>query len=75
MMKELAQNLIEKANLSEEQALAASAAVRGFLEEKLPEAVKGPVLGFLNAERLDAAADKARQVVGGLLEKVKPQSP
>lgn len=69
MLKELAQNLIEKANLTEEQAHKTTAAVRSFLEEKLPDAVKGPVLGFLTAERVDGAVDKAREVVGGLLGK------
>ena len=66
MMKELAKNLIEKANLTEEQAHHAAEAMRGFLEQKLPDAVKGSVLGFLTQERVEGALNKASDVAAGL---------
>ncbi len=66
MMKELAKNLIEKANLTEEQAQHAAEAMRGFLEQKLPDAMKGSVLGFLTQERVEGVLNKASDVVAGL---------
>ena len=74
MLKELAQNLVEKANLTEEQAQKATEAVRGFLDEKLPEAVKGPVLGFLTAERVEGAVEKVREVAAKLTETIGGES-
>ena len=65
-MKELARNLIEKANLSEEQALHVAETVRSFLEQKLPDAVKGPVLGFFSQERVEGAIHKASEVASSL---------
>lgn len=68
MLKELAKNLVEKANLTEEQAHKATEAVRSFLDDKLPEAVKGPVLGFLTTERVESAVEKVREVAAKLTE-------
>lgn len=65
-MRELIKNLVERADLSEEQAAKAAEVVRGFLSDKLPEAIKGPVLGALSGENLDNALDKAKGVLGGL---------
>ncbi len=67
-MKELVKDLVEKANLSEEQAAAAAQVVRGYLENKLPDAIKGPVLGVLTGENIDTAVDKARDLIGGLFK-------
>lgn len=68
-MKELVQSLIEKANLTEEQANNAANVVKGFLGDRLPDAIKGPVLGALTGENIDNAVDKARDLIGGLFSK------
>lgn len=67
-MKELVKDLVEKANLSEEQANKAADVVKGFLGDRLPEAIKGPVLGALTGENIDNAVDKARDLLGGLFK-------
>lgn len=67
-MKELISNLVQHANLSESQASAAADVVRRFLENKLPDAVKGPVLAVLTGEQVDGAVDKARELLGGFLK-------
>lgn len=67
-MKELVQKLIAQADLSEAQAQKVADVVRGFLSEKLPESVRGYVDAALTGERVDAVADKARDLLGGLLK-------
>lgn len=61
-MQELVSKLMDRADLSEEQAKQAVDVVAGFLEDRLPDAVAGPVLGQL---RGDDAADKLQQGVEG----------
>ena len=65
-MKELISQLVEKANLTEEQAEKAADVVKNFLHEKLPEAIRGPVESALTGEALKDVADKAKGVLGGL---------
>ncbi|MBX3185248.1 MAG: hypothetical protein KIT72_08420 [Polyangiaceae bacterium] len=65
-MKELIKPLVERADLSPEQAEKAATVVRDFLSEKLPEAIRGPVLGAISGESLDNAADQAKQLLGKL---------
>jgi len=57
-MKELIAQLVEKANLNEEQANKAVEVVKGFLG--------GQVEGFLTGENIMDVADKAKGLLGGL---------
>ena len=41
--------------------------VKGFLESKLPDAVKGPVMGALTGENVESAADAVKGALGGFL--------
>ena len=65
-MKELISSLVAKAELTPEQASKAADVVKGFLSDKLPEAMKGPVLGALSGEKVEAALDQAKGLVGKL---------
>lgn len=65
-MKELVSQLMEKANLSEEQAAQAAGVVKDFLHEKLPDAIRGPVESILTGEALQDGLDKAKGALGGL---------
>lgn len=65
-MKELIGTLVAKADLSEAQATKVADVVRGFLSEKLPEPLKGPVLGALTGQQVDSALDQAKGVLGKL---------
>ncbi len=65
-MKELIAQLIEKANLTEEQAGQAAAVVKNFLADRLPEAIRGPVESALTGEGIMGVADKAKGMLGGL---------
>lgn len=65
-MKELIGKLVEKADLSEEQAAKVAEVVKDFLGDKLPEAIKGPVMGALTGENVDQAADLATGLLGKL---------
>ncbi len=67
-MKALIQELVAKADLSEDQANKAAAVVRGFLVEKLPPSLHGPIETVLTGERLDDAVDLAKNLVGGLFK-------
>lgn len=67
-MNALISRLVEKADLSPEQANKAAEVVRGFLEDKLPDAIKGPVLAALSGENVDNLADKAKGMLGGFLK-------
>ena len=67
-MKALIQELVAKADLSEDQAAKAAEVVKGFLGARLPEAVRGHVESALTGERVDAAVDAARNLLGGFLK-------
>jgi hypothetical protein len=65
-MKELIAQLIEKANLTEEQANQAVAVVKNFIGDRVPEALRGTIESALTGEALKGAADKAKDALGGL---------
>ena len=65
-MQELIGQLVNKADLSPEQATKVAEVVKGFLEDRLPDAVKGPVLGALSGENVESAVDQAKGVLGKL---------
>lgn len=65
-MKELIARLVSQANLTEEQAAQAATVVRQFLNERLPEPIRGPVESCLTGENVDGAVDTARTMLGGL---------
>ncbi|MGC4069405.1 MAG: hypothetical protein QM784_33090 [Polyangiaceae bacterium] len=65
-MKELIGRLVSQANLNEAQANQVAEILRGFLSEKLPEALRGPVLGVLTGENVDNVADQAKGLLGKL---------
>src|SRR5690606_23321197 len=67
-MKELVQKLVAQADLSEAQAQKVADVVRGFLAEKLPESVRGYVDAALTGQKVEAVADKARDLLGGFLK-------
>lgn len=62
-MKELLNQLMEKANLDEMAAGKAVEVVKSFLEEKLPDPIKSQVMNTLDGVDLEDA--------GGLLNKAK----
>lgn len=66
-MKELIQNLVDKADLTPEQAAKVAEVVRNFLGERLPEPIKGPVTAWLSGDKVETAVDKAKDLLGGLL--------
>lgn len=68
-MKELISQLVTKAELSPEQASKVADVVKGFLENKLPEPIKGTVLSAISAENVDSLADQAKGLLGGLTGK------
>jgi len=65
-MKELIQKLVNNADLSQAQAEKAANVVRDFLAEKLPDAVRGPVMSALTGQNVDSAADVAKNAIGKL---------
>lgn len=65
-MNEFISQLVAKADLSEAQATKVAEVVRGFLANKLPEAVRGPVDSALTGQNVDNAVDQAK----GLLDKL-----
>ncbi|MCC6903307.1 MAG: hypothetical protein IT377_30320 [Polyangiaceae bacterium] len=65
-MKELIQQLVTKADLSEAQAAKVAEVVRDFIGEKLPEPIRGPALSALTGENVDSAADVLKGAVGKL---------
>jgi hypothetical protein len=65
-MKELIGKLVEKADLSEEQAAKVAEVVKDFLGDKLPEAIKGPVMSALTGENVDQGVDLATGLLGKL---------
>lgn len=67
-MQELVQKLIDRADLTEEQAKQAVDVVAGYLEDRLPQGVAEPVLGHL---RGDDAATKLQEGVAGAADAVR----
>ncbi len=65
-MKELIGTLIEKADLNTDQATKVAEVVKGFLADRLPDAVKGPVLSALTGEQVDSGLDQAKGLLGKL---------
>ncbi len=59
-MKEMIATLIDKADLDPAQAQKVAEVVRGFLKDKLPDAMEGPVLAALNGDNVDAALGQAK---------------
>jgi hypothetical protein len=69
-MTELITRLISQANLSEDQAKKVADVVRGFLADKLPEPLRGPVEGALTGQNVDSAVDKAKGLLGDMAGKL-----
>ena len=65
-MKELINQLVSQADISEAQAAKVAEVVRGFLASKLPEMLRGPVDSALTGEAVDSAVDQAKGLLGTL---------
>lgn len=65
-MKELIGRLVSQADLSEAQAEKVADVVKGFLEERLPEAIRGTVMSHLTGQNVDSAASAIKGALGGL---------
>ncbi len=65
-MKELVRRLVTEANLNDAQANQVAEVLRNFLTEKLPEALRGPVMGALTGENVGNALDQAKGMLGKL---------
>ncbi len=65
-MKELIGTLIAKADLNQEQATKVAEVVKGFLADKLPAPLQGPVLSAISGDSVDSVADQAKNVLGKL---------
>jgi hypothetical protein len=63
-MKELIQNLVNKANLNEMQATKAVDVVRNFLAEKLPAQIREPVLRAIGATKTEGMPGAAQGATG-----------
>jgi hypothetical protein len=74
-MKELISHLVSQADLTEEQASRVAEVVRGFLKEKLPEALRGPVDSFLTGQQVDNLVEQAKNLLGGFLKLEQRSSP
>jgi hypothetical protein len=61
-MKEMIVTLVNKADLSQEQAEKVAEVVRQFLKDKLPDAMEGPVLAALSGQNVDDAVGKAKDL-------------
>lgn len=68
-MKALVTELVAKADLTPEQAEKVASVVKTFVGDKLPEAVKGPILSALSGEHVDSAFDAAKNALGSLLSR------
>jgi hypothetical protein len=66
-MKELISQLVARADLSEAQAAKVAEVVKGFLAEKLPAALRGPVESALTGKAVDSAFDSALKGLAGKL--------
>lgn len=67
-MKALVQELVAKADLSDDQANKVAGVVREFLVGRLPEALRGPVESVLTGDNVDDAFDAAKNLLGGLFK-------
>lgn len=67
-MKALIGELVQKADLSEEQAAKVANVVREFILSKAPEALHGTIESALTGERIDSAFDAAKNALGGLFK-------
>ncbi len=67
-MKALIGELIQKADLSDAQAAKVAEVVKGFLGDRLPEAIRGPVEAALTGEKVDDAVGAAKNLLGGFLK-------
>jgi hypothetical protein len=65
-MKALISELVQKADLSEAQAVKVAEVVKGFLGSRLPDAIRGPVESALTGENVDNAVDAAKNMLGKL---------
>lgn len=65
-MKDLISTLVKNADLSDDQAKKVAEVVKGFLADRLPDAIKGPVLGAISGEQVDSIADQAKGMLGKL---------
>jgi hypothetical protein len=65
-MKELISRLVSQAQISEDQATKVADVVKGFLAEKLPAPLKGPVESALTGASVDGALDQAKGMMGKL---------
>ncbi|HEX5099404.1 MAG TPA: hypothetical protein VFV94_07875 [Polyangiaceae bacterium] len=65
-MSELIGRLVSQANLSEAQAKQVADVVRGFLADKLPEPLKGPVESALTGASVSGALDQVKGLAGKL---------
>jgi len=66
LMKELIAELVTKADLSEAQANQVATVVKGFLANKLPEALRAPVESALTGQAVDSAVEQAKGLLGKL---------
>lgn len=69
-MNDLIQQLVGKADLSPEQAGKVAEVVKGFLADKLPEPIKGAVLGAISGDSVDSAVDTAKGLLGTMAGKL-----
>jgi hypothetical protein len=69
-MKDLVDQLVKQAELNPEQAAKVAEVVKNFLADKLPEPIRGPVLGALSGENISAAADQAKGFLGNIAGKL-----
>lgn len=67
-MKAFIADLVSKADLSHEQADKVAGVLRDFLDERLPEMVREPVLSALTGDNVDSGADMAQNLLGGLFK-------
>ena len=65
-MKALISTLVDKADLSSDQAEKVASVVKSFLAEKLPDAIQGPVVSAINGGSVEDAAGKAKDLLGKL---------
>lgn len=67
-MKELISKLVAEADLTPEQAERVAEVVKNFLIDKLPDSIEGTVLGAIDGERVDGAADLLKGAIGSFFD-------
>jgi hypothetical protein len=67
-MKALIAELIQKADLSSDQAAKVAEVIKSFIGSKLPDALRGPVEAALTGEKVDDAVGQAKSLLGGFLK-------